>query len=160
MAPKPGDPFPDVTLATMTANGIEQVSTGELFRDKRVVLVAVPGAFTPTCNDTHLPGFLIRKDELKAKGVDLIACVSVNDPFVMNAWGKASKVGDDILMLADGNGTLANALGLELDASRFGMGKRSRRYAAIVDHGKIELLNVEPAGEVGVSSAETVLAAL
>lgn len=160
MALKPGDSFPDVTLATMTSDGIKQVSTGELFRDKRTVLFSVPGAFTPTCNDTHLPGFLIRQEELKAKGVDLIACVSVNDPFVMNAWGKASQVGDAILMLADGNGSLAKAMGLELDASRFGMGTRSRRYAAIVDHGKLELLNVEPAGEVGVSSAETVLSAL
>lgn len=155
-----GDTFPDVQIKMPTKDGIETVSTGELFAGKKVVLVGVPGAFTPTCNDTHLPGFVIHSDEIKAKGVDMIACVAVNDPFVMGAWGKSTNASDRVVMLSDGNGDLARALGLELDLSGFGMGRRSRRFAAVIDDGKIELLNVEPGGEVGVSGADTILEAL
>lgn len=155
-----GTPVPDITLKAMTENGIKDVKTSEILNGKKVVLFAVPGAFTPTCNDTHLPGFLVNADKIKAAGADTIACVAVNDPFVMGAWAKANNVGDDILMLADGNGELARAMDLSLDITRFGMGYRSRRYAAIIDDGVIQTLNVEPAGEVGVSSAETILEAL
>lgn len=160
MTIKIGDPVPDVTLKTFTANGVQDISTGELFGGKKVVLFAVPGAFTPTCSDTHLPGFLAHAAELEAAGADTIACVAVHDAFVMDAWGRDRGVGDKILMLADGNGELTRALGLELDATGFGMGQRSRRYAAIVDDGVVRMLGVEDGPEVGVSSAEAVLAAL
>ena len=155
-----GDSIPEVTLRTLTADGVRDVSTAELFSGKKVVLFAVPGAFTPTCSDNHLPGFLERAGEIKARGVDTIACVSVNDAFVMAAWGRDRGASDDILMLADGNGDFARALGLELDISRFGMGLRSRRYAAIVDDGVVRMLGVEDGPEVGVSSADAVLRAL
>ena len=160
MAITVGDPMPDATLKTLTAGGVRDVSTGELFSGKKVVLLAVPGAFTPTCSDTHLPGFLARADQIKAKGADTIACIAVHDAFVMAAWGRDRGVGEQILMLADGNGELTRALGLELDASAFGLGSRSRRFAAIIDDGVVSRLGVEPAGEVGVSSAEAVLADL
>ncbi|RMH17490.1 MAG: peroxiredoxin [Acidobacteria bacterium] len=160
MAIATGDKLPDVTLKTLTERGIEEVSTAELCRGKTVVLFAVPGAFTPTCSDAHLPGFLNHADELKAKGAGVVACVAVNDPFVMAAWAKARGVGDRLLMLSDGNGELAEAMDLVLDASRFHMGRRSRRWAAIVDDGVVRYLGVEPGGEVGVSGAEAVLAAL
>ncbi len=155
-----GDPIPAVTLKTLTKGGIRDLSTTELCAGKKVVLFAVPGAFTPTCSDVHLPGFLASAAEIRAKGADTIACVAVHDSFVMAAWGRDRGVGDDILMLADGNGELTRALGLELDATRFGLGQRSRRYAAIVDDGIVRMLGVEDGPEVGVSSADAVLAAL
>ena len=155
-----GDRVPEATLRRWTDDGMQTVSTGELLDGKKVVLFAVPGAFTPTCSDTHLPGFMVRSDEIKAKGADSLVCVAVNDAFVMAAWGKASNVGDHILMLSDGNGEFSRALGLELDASGFGMGQRSKRYAAVIDDGVVTYLGVEPGKEVGVSSAEAVLEAL
>jgi glutaredoxin/glutathione-dependent peroxiredoxin len=155
-----GDPFPDVTLKSLTPQGMQEISTAELCAGRRVVVFGVPGAFTPTCSDRHLPGFVARAGDLEAAGVDVIACVSVNDAFVMAAWAKSQEVGDGVLMLADGNGELCRALGLEVDLSGFGMGLRSRRYAAVVDDGTVELLNVEPGPGVEVSSAAAVLAAL
>lgn len=155
-----GDKIPSAKFRTRTADGVKEITSDELFAGKKVVLFAVPGAFTPTCSDAHLPSFIVRGPEIKAKGVDTIACVAVNDHFVMAAWGKVRGVGDDILMLADGNGDFAAAMGLVLDLSHIGLGKRSRRYAAIVDDGVVKLLNVEPGPAVGVSSAEAVLASL
>lgn len=152
-----GDRVPEATLRRWTDDGMQTISTGELLGGKKVVLFAVPGAFTPTCNDTHLPGFLVHSDEIKARGVDEIVCVAVNDAFVMAAWAKATNAGDHILMLSDGNGELAAAMGLALDASGFGMGGRSKRYAAILDDGVVSYLGVEPGKEVGVSSADAVL---
>lgn len=157
MAIQVGDRFPEVTLKTMTEGGIEDVSTVELTGGKKVVLFAVPGAFTPTCSDTHLPGFQVNVDRLKAKGVDTIACVATNDIFVVAAWAKARSIGSDILMLADGNGDLARALDLQLDIRHVGLGIRSRRFAAVIDDGEVTYLGVEPAGAVGVSGAEAVL---
>ncbi len=155
-----GDSMPEVTLKTMTENGPRDVTTDELFGGKKVALFAVPGAFTPTCSESHLPGFLARAEEIRAKGVDTIACIAIHDAFVMAAWGRDRSVGDQILMLADGNGEFTRALGLELDLSRFGMGPRSGRYAAIVDDGVLRYLGVEKGPEVGVSSADAVLEAL
>ncbi|MCP3960661.1 MAG: peroxiredoxin [bacterium] len=160
MAIEIGDRIPQATFKVFTADGMQDVSSGELFDGKRVVLFAVPGAFTPTCNDTHLPGFLVRSDEIKDKGVNTIACVAVNDAFVVSAWGKATGASDHIRMLSDGNGDFARAMGLELDATGFAMGKRSQRYAAIVDDGVVRYLGVETGPGVGVSSAEAVLAEL
>ncbi len=155
-----GDAFPDVKLDRMTPQGPESVPIHALFAGKRVVLFGVPGAFTPTCSDRHLPGFLMRAEEIFAKGIDTIACVAVNDIFVMEAWGRARNVGDRILMLADGNGELARALGLELDASAFGMGLRSQRYAAVLQSNVVEIVQVEAGAELKVSSAEAMLALL
>jgi peroxiredoxin len=152
-----GDRIPDVTLRTVAAGREREVSTGELFRGKRAALFAVPGAFTPTCSDYHLPGFVEQADAIKAKGVDLIACVAVNDHYVMEAWGKAREVGDKILMLADGNGDFARAVGMDADISRFGLGTRSRRYAALIEDGVVKALNVDQPGRFEVSSAEKVL---
>ena len=160
MAIQVGDRIPDLQLTQMTPDGLKPVSTGELFAGKKTVLFGVPGAFTPTCNDTHLPGFLVRADDIKAKGVDQIVCTAVNDPFVMAAWGKATHAGEHIRMLADGNGDLARALGLVLDLGHIGLGQRSKRFAAIIDDGTLQHLQVEPGGEVGVSSADAVLEAL
>jgi peroxiredoxin len=131
MAIRPGDKVPDVNFTVMTADGPAQKSTSEVFNGKTVLLFAVPGAFTPTCNNKHLPGYLADHDALKAKGVDTIACVAVNDVFVMSAWAKANDVGDRILMLADGNGEFARAVGLDVDLARFGMGSRSNRYSMV-----------------------------
>jgi glutaredoxin/glutathione-dependent peroxiredoxin len=155
-----GDKVPEVTLTTMTREGPRAISTSEVFGGKRVVLFAVPGAFTPTCSDHHLPGFIDHADQVRAKGVDLIACTGVNDVFVMDAWAKAREVGDRILMLADGNGDFARAMGLEIDSSRFGMGKRSRRYAAVVEDGVVRKLLLDDPGKLEASTAESVLAAL
>lgn len=155
-----GDRIPDVTLRTIAAGREREVSTAELFAGKRAVLFAVPGAFTPTCSDYHLPGFVEAADAIKAKGVDLIACVAVNDHWVMDAWAKAREVGDKILMLADGNGDFARAMGLENDFSRFGLGRRSRRYAAVIEDGILKILNLDQPGRFEVSSAEKVLEAL
>jgi peroxiredoxin len=157
MAVKVGDKLPQATFTTMGPDGPRPVTTDEVFKGKTVALFAVPGAFTPTCSAKHLPGFKQQAAALKTKGVDAIACVSVNDVFVMDAWGKAQGVGSDILMLADGNGDFTKAVGLELDASRFGMGPRSQRYSMIVKDGVIRELNVEQGGEFRVSSAEYML---
>ena len=157
MTIKVGDRLPEATLTTMGPDGPQPKTTGEIFGGKTVALFAVPGAFTPTCSARHLPGFLDNAKDLKAKGIDQIACVSVNDVFVMDAWGKAQGVGDDVLMLADGNGAFAKAVGLELDGSKFGMGPRSQRYSMIVKDGVVTTLNVEAGGEFRVSSAEHML---
>jgi peroxiredoxin len=155
-----GDRIPAATLKQMTKDGPANVTTDQLFAGKKVVLFSVPGAFTPTCHARHLPGYVEKLDALKAKGVDTVACVAVNDVFVMDAWGKASGVGDRILMLADGNAEFTKALGLELDASGFGMGTRGKRFAMIVQDGVVKQLNVESAGEFRVSAADYVLGQL
>jgi len=155
-----GDPIPDVEVQTMTHDGPKNVRTSEVLGKGKVVLFAVPGAYTPTCSDYHLPGFVQRADDLKAKGVDTIACISVNDPFVMGAWGRDQNVGSSVLMLADGNGTFTESVGLEMDGSAFGLGRRSQRYALIVDDGVVSGVLVEPKGGLDVSSADSVLAAL
>jgi len=160
MAIKAGDKMPAGVLTFPGAEGPQKVTTDELFAGKKVVLVSVPGAFTPTCDARHLPGFVQHADEIKAKGVDTIACMAVNDVFVMKAWGKASAVDDKVLMLADGNGDYAKALGLELDATAFGMGIRGKRFAIIVENGVVKGLFVEGPGEFKVSSAEYVLSKL
>ena len=157
MAIKVGDKVPDATFMTFRPDGPGPITTDELFKGKSVALFAVPGAFTPTCSAKHLPGFKQHAADLKEKGVDTIACVSVNDVFVMKAWADDQGVGDEILMLADGNGDFTTALGLELDASRFGMGPRSQRYSLIVKDGVVKQLNVEQGGEFRVSSAEYML---
>ncbi len=160
MAIQEGERIPAATVKHKTAEGIEDISTDELFSGKKVVLFALPGAFTPTCSAKHLPGFVGRADEIKSKGVDTIACLSVNDAFVMEAWGRDQDVGDKVLMLADGNGDFSKALGLDLDASGFGMGLRSQRYAMIVDDGVVQKLAIDPPGTFEGSSAEAVLVAL
>lgn len=160
MTIKVGDKFPSVTLQQKTADGIQSVTTDDFLKGKKVVLFAVPGAFTPTCSAKHLPGFVKNADTIKAKGVDEIACVAVNDAFVMDAWSKDQKADGKVTMLADGSGKLAKALGLDLDLTERGLGVRSQRYAMIVDDGKVTLLNVEEAGAFDKSSAETILAAL
>jgi len=159
MSVQVGDTFPNCTIKTMGENGPEDISTETLCSGKKVVLFAVPGAFTPGCSMTHLPGYVVNADKIKAAGVDTIACLSVNDAFVMGAWGKAQNA-EEIVMLADGNGELTKALGLELDGSGFGLGMRSQRFAAIIEDGKITHLNVEPGAGVDVSSAETIMALL
>lgn len=160
MALKAGDTLPDVTFMTMTADGPQPMSTDDVFGGKRVALFAVPGAYTPTCSAKHLPGFIEKAGELKAKGVDRIACTSVNDVFVMGAWGKDQGVNEDVLMLADGNGDFATAIGLEMDGSAFGMGKRSQRYALVVNDKTVEQFFLDEPGNFEVSSAEHVLKAL
>lgn len=154
-----GDPIPEVTLSFMAESGPEPYSTTEVFRDKKVVLFSVPGAFTPTCSARHLPGYVELADQIHAKGVDTIACMSVNDVFVMSAWSKSAGA-DGILMLADGNGDFARALGLELDATQFGMGHRSQRFALIAENGIVRELFIEGPGEFSVSSAEHLLSVL
>jgi peroxiredoxin len=160
MAIKAGERMPAGTLKRMTKEGPKDVSTDELFKGKLVVLFSVPGAFTPTCDAKHLPGFVQLADQIRAKGVDTLACMAVNDVFVMNAWGKASGVGDKILMLADGNGEYARALGLELDAKGYGMGTRGQRFAIIARDGAATHVNVEAPGQFKVSAAEYVLGQL
>lgn len=160
MAIKAGDRMPAGTFSRMTKEGPKALTTDELFKGKRVVLFSVPGAFTPTCDAKHLPGFVQLADQIHAKGVDTIACMAVNDVFVMNAWGKASGVGDKILMLADGNGAYAKALGLELDAQKFGMGTRGQRFAITVKDGVAARVDVEEPGQFKVSAAEAVLSNL
>ena len=158
MTIKVGDKLPSATLTAATADGPRPMTTDDIFKGKRVALFAVPGAFTPTCSAKHLPGFKDKAGEIKGKGIDTIACLSVNDAFVMKAWGDNQSVGDDILMLADGNGDFTRAVGLELDGSRFGMGTRSQRYSMIVDDGVVKELNVEEGGEFRVSAADYLLA--
>jgi len=157
MTIKVGDKVPQATFTTMGPEGPKPVTTDELFAGKKVALFAVPGAFTPTCSAKHLPGFKQNAADLKGKGVNTIACLSVNDVFVMNAWGKDQGVGQDIVMLADGNGDFTKAVGLELDASKFGMGPRSQRYSMVVDNGVVTQLNVEQGGEFRVSAADYML---
>ena len=154
-----GDSIPEVTLKTMGEKGPQDVTTGELFGGKKVVMFAVPGAFTPTCSAAHLPSFVANADKIRAKGVDAIVCVSVNDAFVMDAWGKAGNA-EDLTMVADGNGELAKALGVEMDGSGFGLGTRSMRYSLIAEDGKVTTLNLEKGGAYEVSSGEAILEAL
>lgn len=151
-----GDKIPAVTIKVMGEKGPQDITTGEIFAGKKVVLFAVPGAFTPGCSVTHLPGYVVLADKIKAKGVDTIACLSVNDAFVMDAWGKSQNA-EEISMLADGNGTFTQAIDLEMDAAGYGMGARSKRYAMIVENGVVSHLAVEPAGGIEVSAAEAIL---
>jgi glutaredoxin/glutathione-dependent peroxiredoxin len=160
MAIKAGERMPSGTLKVMSKDGPKDVSTDELFKGKKVVLFSVPGAFTPTCDAKHLPGFVQLADQIRAKGVDTIACMAVNDVFVMSAWGKQSSVGDKVMMLADGNGDYAKALGLDLDARKFGMGIRGQRFALVVDNGVLKGINVEEPGQFKVSAAEHILGQL
>ena len=157
---KVGDRIPNITLQQKTADGIQPVSTDQLFKGKKVVVFAVPGAFTPTCSMKHLPGFVQKADEIKKKGIDTIACVSVNDAFVMDAWGKAQSAGDKVVMLGDGNAEFTKAMGLTMDGTANGMGTRSQRYAMVVDNGVIKELNIEEPGAFSVSSAEHILTQL
>ena len=156
MAINVGDRLPNVTLTVATPDGPEQTTTTDFFGGRRVALFAVPGAYTPTCSARHLPSYVEKASELKGKGVDEIACISVNDAFVMSAWNK-SDGSQDITMLADGNGAFSEAVGLSMDASKFGMGTRSQRYSMLVNDGVVEQLNVEAPGEYRASSAETLL---
>ena len=151
-----GDRFPDVTIKTNGPEGPEDLNTGDFLTGRKVVLFAVPGAFTPGCSLTHLPGYVVHADTIKAKGVDSIVCMSVNDAFVMDAWGKSQNA-EQLLMLADGNAELTAALGLEMDASGYGMGKRSQRFALIAEDGVVSFIAVEPAGGVDVSAAEKII---
>ncbi|MGP0110129.1 MAG: peroxiredoxin [Acidimicrobiales bacterium] len=155
-----GGRIPDIQVMTYGPDGPIHVQTGDVLGSGKVVLFAVPGAFTPTCSDYHLPSYVIRHDELKAKGVDKVVCISVNDPFVMEAWGEAQNVGDLVELLADGNGEFAKAIGLELDGSGFGLGTRSQRYAMVIEDGVVTTLNVEPGGGLTVSAADAILEAL
>lgn len=156
MTIKVGDKVPSVNFKHMTADGPADISSDDVFAGKKVVFFAVPGAFTPGCSMTHLPGFVVNADALKAKGADTIACMAVNDAFVMGAWGQNQNA-EEILMLADGNGEFTAAIGLELDASGFGMGKRAQRFGMIVEDGTVTYLGIEAPGEIKASSAETML---
>jgi peroxiredoxin len=160
MAIKTGDRIPEAKVFLFGEHGPEATTSTEVLGTGKVVLFAVPGAFTPTCSDHHLPGFVLRADELKAKGADKVVCVSVNDPFVMSAWGNDQKVGRSVVMLADGNGEFTEAMGLVMDGSGFGLGPRSQRYAAIIEDGVVTWLAVEPGPGLVASSVEEVLAAL
>jgi peroxiredoxin len=160
MAIKAGDRIPEGKLKVMGADGPQNVDAGELLGKGRVVLFSVPGAFTPTCNAKHLPGFIEKAGALRGKGVDRIVCLAVNDVFVMGAWGKSAGAGDAVVMAADGNGDYTRALGLELDARGFGMGMRGQRFALVVEEGVVRQVHVEAPGEFKVSSAEHVLASL
>lgn len=161
MTIKVGDKLPSVTLRLVTPEGPKEVTTDDFFRGKKVALFAVPGAFTPACSQRHLPGFVDKAADIKAKGIDEVACVAVNDPAVMGAWGKDQKTQGKVSMLADGSGDLVRALGLELDLSKMGLGIRSKRYSMLVDNGVVKSLNIEQQpGQVDASSAETMLKAL
>jgi peroxiredoxin len=157
MAIKVGDKVPTVNFRVLTAEGPKELTSDELFKGKKVAFFAVPGAFTPTCSQRHLPGYVEKAAALKAKGVDTIACVSVNDAFVMGAWGKDQKTEGKVTMLADGSGDFTRAVDLELDATRNGLGKRSQRYSMLVDDGVVKALHVEAAGKFEVSDADTML---
>lgn len=156
MAIKPGDRLPEAVLSKIGDDGVELVDTRTLFDGKKVVLFAVPGAFTPTCSERHLPGFVEHFEDFRSRGID-VACMAVNDPFVMQAWGQSQHVPDGLLMLSDGNGDFARALGLEMDASAYGMGTRSKRFALYAEDGVVRQVHVEAPGEFRVSSAEYVL---
>ncbi len=160
MAIAVGDTIPDIRVMTNGPEGPIHVQTGEVLGSGKVVLFAVPGAFTPTCSDFHLPSYVIRHDDLKAKGVDSVACISVNDPFVMAAWGKDQQVGETVTLLADGNGEFTAAVGLEMDGSGFGLGSRSQRYAMVIEDGVVTVLHVEPGPGLSVSAADAILEVL
>jgi peroxiredoxin len=160
MAIKVGDKIPAAKLQIKTKDGVQTKTTDEIFGGKRVVLFALPGAFTPTCSAKHLPGFVNNHQALKSKGIDSVACLSVNDAFVMDAWGKDQGVEDKVMMLADGNGEFTKAVGLTMDGTGYGMGLRSQRYAMVLDNGVVKTLNVEAPGAFEVSSAESILKAL
>jgi glutaredoxin/glutathione-dependent peroxiredoxin len=156
-----GDKIPAATLKSVTPEGPKDISTDELFRGKKVVLFAVPGAFTPACSQRHLPGYVEKAGDLKKKGIDTIACIAVNDPAVMGAWGKAQNVGDKVMMLADGSADFARTVGLDIDLGRAGLGIRSKRYSMLVEDGTVKALNVEQVpSQVEVSSADAMLKAL
>ena len=157
MAIKVGDKIPSGKFKFMSKDGPKDITTDELFKGKKVALFALPGAFTPTCSAKHLPGFLQNADQFKSKGVNTIACLSVNDAFVMDAWGKNQNVGDKVMMLADGSADFTKALGLELDLTPNGMGVRSKRYSMLVDDGVVKQLNLEKPGAFEVSNAETLM---
>ena len=157
MTIKPGDKLPNVQFTVSTAEGPQQMSTDVLFAGRKVVLFGLPGAFTPTCNMNHLPGFLLAYDDIKAQGVDTVACTAVNDIHVMKAWGKATESDGKIMMLADGNGDFARAIGLNVDLKPYGMGERSKRYSMIVEDGVVKTLNIETERGVNVSGAETIM---
>src|SRR6201986_330375 len=157
MAVKVGDRVPSVTLRYLTPEGVKAVSSEEFFKGKKVAVFGLPGAYTRTCSSRHLPGYVTNSDALKAKGIDEIACVSVNDAFVMNAWGKEHNAAGKVTMLGDGSCELTQALGLTVDRTEAGMGIRSQRYSMVFDDGKVVELNVEPSGEYGISSAEAML---
>jgi glutaredoxin/glutathione-dependent peroxiredoxin len=161
MTIKVGDKLPSVTLRQVTPEGPKEVATDDFFRGKKVALFAVPGAFTPACSQRHLPGYVDKASDIKGKGVDEVACVAVNDPAVMTAWGKDQRTEGKVTMLADGSGDFVRALGLELDLTKAGLGMRSKRYSMLVDNGIVKSLNIEEQpGQVDVSSAETMLRAL
>jgi len=160
MTIKVGDKIPSVDLQHMGAKGVETINSSDLFAGKKVVLFALPGAFTPTCSASHLPGYVVHSDDIFAKGVDRIVCLSVNDAFVMDAWGKAHNADDRVMMIADGSGHFTKALGLELDLVAAGMGVRSQRYAMVVKDGVVKVLNVEAPKAFEVSDAKTILASL
>jgi glutaredoxin/glutathione-dependent peroxiredoxin len=160
MTIKVGDKVPSVTLRYVSPDGVQAVTTDDFFRGKKVALFGVPGAFTRTCSERHLPGYVSHADELKAKGVDTIACIAVNDQFVMDAWGKERGAGGKVVMLGDGSGDFVRGIGLELDRTKEGMGIRTQRYSMLVDNGIVKALNVEQPGQFDVSSAETMLKAL
>ena len=160
MAIQAGEPLPSVKLFTKTGGEIKAITTADLFAGKKVVLFALPGAFTPVCSRAHLPGFVVKADEILDSGVDSIIYLSVNDPHVMTAWGEQSNVEDKILMIADGNGDFTRAVGMEVDRSESGMGIRSQRYAMVVDNGTVMQLNLEAPGKFEVSDAETILKVL
>jgi peroxiredoxin len=159
MALQVGDSIPEATMKIMGDKGPQDITTADIFSGKKVVMFAVPGAFTPTCSAAHLPGFVANADKIKAKGVDSVVCISVNDAFVMDAWGKGQNA-EELMMVADGNGDLTKAMGVELDGSGFGLGARSIRYSLIAEDGKITTLNLEAGGALEVSSAEAILEAL
>jgi len=160
MTIKVGDTIPSMKLMVATADGPKEISTDEIFKGKKVVLFAVPGAFTPTCSAKHLPGFVQNADAFKAKGVDTVACISVNDAFVMGAWGKDQGTGEKVTMLADGAAAFAKAIGLELDLNARGMGWRSQRYALVAEDGKVTHLGVEAPGGFELSKAEAILSVI
>ena len=160
MTIKVGDKIPSVKLKHMTSEGVKDITTDEIFKGKKVVMFALPGAFTPTCSAKHVPGFVQHCDAIKGKGINTIACLSVNDAFVMCAWGKQQNADGKVMMLADGNGDFTKAVDLELDARANGLGIRSKRYAMVVDNGVVKTLNVENPGAFEVSSAEAILKAL
>jgi len=160
MTIKVGDKVPSATLKYLSSEGPKEITTDELFKGKRVALFAVPGAFTPTCSQRHLPGYVDRAGDIKGRGVDTIACLAVNDAFVMGAWGKDQNCSDKVMMLADGSGDFTKAVGLELDLTKGGLGMRSQRYSMLVEDGTVKALNVEKAGQFDVSSAEAMLKGL
>jgi peroxiredoxin len=160
MTIKVGDKLPSITLKYMNKDGMQTATTDDLFKGKKAVLFGLPGAFTPTCSAKHLPGFVTHADDLKKKGVEVIACLSVNDAFVMDAWGKAQNAGEKVLMLADGNADFAKAVGLTMDGTGYGMGLRTSRWAMVLEDGKVKTLNVEAPGAFEVSSAEAVMKVL